>query len=101
MKITCLRCCWKGESEELLKGLNPFEPIMTIEGCPVCKNVDSCVPVCEQERCWKQATCGTPTPDGSYKSTCVIHKPQHPPLTDKLKCRRSRPYPMKVHKFEE
>jgi hypothetical protein len=71
------RCNWHGDSDEVLRAKNPFDDSDDIEGCPKCKEIGSVVQACDEPGCWKEVTCGTPTPDG-YRSTCGEHSPKVP-----------------------
>lgn len=73
-KVVCTerRCGWHGTNDEMLVSPNPFEPDDTIIGCPSCKGVDTLVVACDVEGCWKESTCGFPTPEG-YRRTCGVH----------------------------
>lgn len=71
-KLLCDECGWHGT--EPLKAPSPFEADAVILGCPECKEVNTMQIACDEEGCWKQATCGTPTPSG-YRGTCGMHRP--------------------------
>jgi len=74
VKIKCSECDWKGKASELQRGTSPFGDGDTIYGCPKCDSINSEVACCCKDGCWKQATCGTATPQG-YKHTCGEHRP--------------------------
>ncbi len=73
-KRTCGVCYWRGTSDQILVAQNPFDPGDTVTGCPKCLSVDSTTIVCDEPGCWKEVTCGTPIPDGSYRQTCGTHR---------------------------
>ena len=73
-KCICKECDWKGHDNELLMAPNPFGADYEITGCPKCKSVDSVNVACDEPGCWREVTCGTPTPTG-YRSTCGKHRP--------------------------
>lgn len=73
-KVVC-ECGWRGTDEELLMGQNPFEPAFTVYGCPQCKEIECFRTACDEPGCWKEDTCGTPTPNG-YRRTCYEHCPK-------------------------
>lgn len=77
MKVLCnaRRCGWHGQEEEVLQAPNPFDSTDTLQGCPECKSVETIFVACDEPDCWKQATCGTPTPSG-YRQTCGKHVPK-------------------------
>ena len=74
-KIVCIECGFKGYTRELLKGVNPFNESQGIYGCPDCYSIDSERVACDEDKCWNEATCGTPTKDG-YRNTCGKHMPK-------------------------
>lgn len=74
-KCICEVCHWEGVNEEVLSAPNPFDAQDVVYGCPKCNSVDSMLPACEHEGCWRRVTCGTPTPDG-YAQTCEKHVPK-------------------------
>lgn len=59
----------------MLRALNPFDPEDELLGCPVCKDVNSFDPVCDEPSCTRPVDCGTPTLDG-YRQTCHWHQPE-------------------------
>jgi len=75
MKVICDECGWHGQEEEMLIAKNPFDESENVNGCPKCKSVDSMLVACDEPGCWKQTSCGTPTPDG-YRTTCGQHCPK-------------------------
>lgn len=72
MKVYCDACDWKGTRKEVLKAESPFDPMDTIEGCPVCKSVHTMIEACDVDGCFKQTSCGFPT-DNGYMRTCGKH----------------------------
>jgi hypothetical protein len=73
-KVKCAECDWGGVESVILTAPNPFDPSDTVNGCPKCHSVDSIVYACDEDGCWDDASCGTPTPAG-YRSTCGKHRP--------------------------
>lgn len=73
-KWTCKECDWRGLESELLLAPNPFQINDEICGCPKCKSVDCFAAACDEPECWREVSCGTPTPSG-YRSTCGKHRP--------------------------
>jgi len=78
-KVKCnnRNCGWQGKSDELLRAPNPFDPDPDDEliGCPKCKDIGSLVSVCDEDDCWLDSSCGTPSKDG-YRNTCYDHIPK-------------------------
>lgn len=76
-KIICsnFRCQWKGKESEVLRAKNPFDSEDEITACPSCKDINSNVYACDEEGCWRESSCGTPTEHG-YRSTCGEHCPK-------------------------
>lgn len=74
MKVRCTQCDWVGDSDEVLRGENPFEAGTTIWGCPECRDIDHLNRACDEPECREYATCGTPV-KGDYRHTCGMHKP--------------------------
>ena len=52
-KCFCKECGWQGTWDAVLKGPNPFFPG-------------------DEIRCWREASCGSPHPDG-YRWSCYDH----------------------------
>jgi hypothetical protein len=77
MKWRCgdLRCGWHGREDKVLKAPDPFTEGEELWACPDCKEVNGIIMACDEPRCWKEATCGTPTPAG-YRHTCGQHRPE-------------------------
>jgi hypothetical protein len=71
---TCCECNWRGTASEVLTAPNPWDDTDEVVGCPNCKNVNTIVAACDVAGCWKDASCGTPTPTG-YRHTCFAHRP--------------------------
>jgi hypothetical protein len=68
-------CGWRGELSQLLRAPNPFDPLDEVTACPNCKTLEGTTQhACDEPGCWKEVTCGTPTPNG-YRSTCGQHNP--------------------------
>jgi hypothetical protein len=74
-KRVCIDCQWRGTVAEMLTAPNPFDPTDTIVGCPRCRQVETLRVACDEPECWREASCGTPTPNG-YRSTCATHRPR-------------------------
>ena len=71
-------CGWTGESDEFYDAPHPFLESDTVVACPNCLSViGECdmVVCCDEPDCWREVTCGTPTPDG-YRNTCTRHRPK-------------------------
>jgi hypothetical protein len=69
----CPECGWVGNARDLLRAASPFNDEDQIEGCPMCTAVTQFEILCQVENCLKEATCGTPLPDGSYVRCCGDH----------------------------
>lgn len=74
-KVKCQECDWVGFVAEVLTAPNPFNAEDSVNGCPQCKSVDSITYACDEPDCWREVSCGTPTPEG-YRSTCGEHRPK-------------------------
>lgn len=73
-KCFCRECDWRGTWGDVLKAPNPFAPEEEIMGCPDCKAVDDTLrTACYETGCWKEASCGSPYPDGVYRWSCYKH----------------------------
>jgi hypothetical protein len=73
-KYLCLECHWHGT--ETLEAPNPFaEDNEKMLGCPGCREANRITLACDEPDCWRETTCGTPTPDG-YRRTCGEHMPR-------------------------
>jgi hypothetical protein len=70
MRWICKNCDWVGTV--LLDAPHPFIEGVRIAGCPDCKEVDGLQSACAADDCKREASCGTPTPDG-YKHFCYDH----------------------------
>jgi phage FluMu protein Com len=73
-KWMCEECDWCGQESDLLRASNPFASNDNVVGCPHCKEINSMTMACDEPGCWRQVSCGTPTP-GGYRNTCGKHKP--------------------------
>lgn len=78
-KATCDECGWDGVVSDLLEGHNPFNPAITISGCPECYSIDCFYTLCDEPGCKDRAECGMPT-DGGYRTTCSQHVPAPAPF---------------------
>ena len=78
-RFFCRECSWRGVESGFLRAENPFsdEPEEMI-GCPLCRDVNSMVLACDEPGCWRETSCGTPTPSG-YRRTCSEHRPKSTP----------------------
>lgn len=74
-KVLCPECHWHGLNSEALSAPNPFDLKNVVTGCPRCKSVDSLLVACDEPGCWRETSCGTPTPLG-YRRTCSTHAPR-------------------------
>lgn len=74
-KRVCTECDRHCQKSDVLRGQNPFNPSITVDGCPSCFAVDSMRFTCDEKDCWFSVTAGTPMPEG-YKSTCDEHIPR-------------------------
>jgi hypothetical protein len=74
-KVECGECAWHGSIADVPTAENPFDPTERVTGCPNCNAVESMIECCEWEGCWRNTSCGTPTPDG-YRRTCGDHIPK-------------------------
>lgn len=77
MKLRCMniRCGWCGPDTEMLKAQNPFQDGDTLNGCPLCRDVNTLQVACDEPDCWEASSCGTPT-DAGYRRTCGKHMPR-------------------------
>lgn len=73
-RVFCDSCGWRGLQSEMLTAPNPFDADETVNGCPNCKSVDTLITTCDEPGCWRETSCGTPTPTG-YRRTCGQHAP--------------------------
>lgn len=73
-KLICTECGWHGTTDMMLEAPNPFMPDDVVTGCPDCRAVSCLVFACEHADCWREVSCGTPTPSG-YAQTCGEHAP--------------------------
>lgn len=67
-------CGWRGNEDQILIAPNPFDGSDDLTGCPECKSTNSVILACDEQGCWRKATCGTPTLSG-YRQTCGDHIP--------------------------
>ena len=74
MKVICEECNWRGQQDQLLTAINPFDSDDDINGCPQCKSINTALFACEETDCWEPVTCGFPTAVG-YRQTCGRHVP--------------------------
>lgn len=73
-KVIC-ECGWRGLAADMLRAPNPFDPSDELNGCPHCKQPETLLVACDEPGCWRETSCGTPTPDG-YRRTCGQHRPK-------------------------
>jgi hypothetical protein len=72
-KVECNECKWQGREAEADRVSDPKPGSnMVWEICPNCREANTLVRICDEPGCWKDATCGTPTPDG-YRRVCGGH----------------------------
>lgn len=74
-KTVCHCCDWRGMASDLLRAPSPFDPTDELVACPNCKQLDELIVACDEDGCWREATCGTPV-DGGYRQTCFDHAPK-------------------------
>jgi len=82
-KVICVACEWRGRLAERLDARNPFDPGVACYGCPNCQAIDDFLLACDEDGCWKTASCETPAADG-YRQTCRKHKPRRQGETMKI-----------------
>lgn len=75
MKVICEECNWHGFESDILRAPNPFNSRDELSGCPKCRSVECLIEACDEDGCWNNSTCGTPTPNG-YRRTCGKHIPK-------------------------
>lgn len=73
MRKTACKCGWRGIATQLLRAPDPFNTGDELVACPECRQQDELYEGCEQDACWKEATCGGPAADGVYRRTCFEH----------------------------
>jgi len=75
-RFSCTECDWVGEGNMVLTAPHPFSENEgdTINGCPQCREANSLRRACDTPGCPRQASNGTPTPDG-YVWSCHEHRP--------------------------
>jgi hypothetical protein len=71
-RIKCDCCEWVFKSDDALVGKNPFEPNLTVYGCPNCKEIEDFVVLCDVATCHEKATCGSPVGE-DYHQLCGKH----------------------------
>lgn len=73
-KFLCSECDWHGSEAKVLRAPNPFaeDDSETMQGCPKCREPNTMRLVCDDPTCWREATCGIPTPKG-YRRVCGEH----------------------------
>jgi hypothetical protein len=75
-KVVCDQCLAELLWGARLEALNPFDPSQHIHGCPSCFSINTLSWACDEPECWRPVSCGTPMPDGRYRSTCAQHMPK-------------------------
>jgi len=60
--------------------VHPFAEGDVLVFCPECKDVATIREACAHDDCWREASCGAPTPDGGYERTCHDHFRFNPPV---------------------
>ena len=75
-KWLCTECAWVGPNDKILRAPNPFadDDSDTMCGCPNCRGPNCLVRACDEVGCMKEASNGTPTPNG-YRCSCYEHRP--------------------------
>lgn len=73
-KIKCEECGWSGHNKKADKIKDPKSD-MTWIVCPNCRIPEHLICLCDEDKCWRETTCGTPTKNG-YRHTCGEHKPK-------------------------
>lgn len=73
-KYTCKGCSCRMFYNELLTAKSPFDATM-IFACWKCKDIDNFDLACDQDQCWENVSCGTPSSKG-YRNTCGKHAPK-------------------------
>jgi hypothetical protein len=73
-KCRCSECRWIGFAQEIDK-VKDQKSDDAWSVCPNCRTPEHILVCCDEEDCWEQLTCGSPTPDG-YRSTCGKHQPK-------------------------
>lgn len=71
----CEQCDTQFREDAALKAPHPFVGDDEISFCPICKNPNCFVLVCDEEGCERDVSCGYPSPDG-YRRVCRDHFPK-------------------------
>jgi hypothetical protein len=71
----CTNCLSIMSKDAILRATNPFLSNDEIQGCPICKDVNTLSVKCEAIDCKQLGTMGTPTKEG-YRWTCYKHQPK-------------------------
>ena len=75
-KFVCAywKCGFHGLKDSFLIAPDPFNEGDTLMACPECRSDDNVRLACDEQDCWKEATCGTPVNDERrYLNVCGEH----------------------------
>jgi hypothetical protein len=70
-RYVCSVCDRDTTADDWLTAPHPFDAQETVRGCPWCLAIHTDQEACAF--CTRVATCGSPTGDGGYVSTCDEH----------------------------
>ena len=83
-KVKCRECGWTGLKVELDSVADPRPKINQVADiwcvCPECRIPENIMVLCDEPGCDREVTCGVPTAEDGYRSTCSKHMP---PLSTK------------------
>lgn len=68
----CSECGSITSEDRILTAPHPFRESFSVSGCPDCQEIETLGLCCEESKCKKKATCGTPTND-AYRNLCGEH----------------------------
>jgi hypothetical protein len=75
----CIECGWVGTEEMKLRAPSPFDKLVTITGCPQCREIELFEPLCDAMGCGAPMSAATPTgEEGVSRWTCWEHSPDNP-----------------------
>ncbi len=76
-KVRCDECYSTMAPEAVLEVFidhpKPGYDRVEVAQCPECGEVNCLTRLCDEAGCTGEATCGWPTNDGGYRTTCGIH----------------------------
>jgi hypothetical protein len=49
--VVCSVCFWSGDAKETFRAPHPFNPNVSLTGCPRCKNIDTMGASCDVQGC--------------------------------------------------